>query len=377
MRAAGHLALAATLALPATLLGAKVPEPAEPLVKIVLVQGDRDWTDTGIFLRLEDRLTIRAGAVVCFSAGERDSCVRSAGWDRASYEARWPRDHAACADPHPEWNHAALLVELGGEVQPVGQQFELIGREGALRLGINDCSLSGDLHNEGAFSVVVTIEDPPAQAARRGRELIAAAIDALGGREALDAVKSLTVRAACSGPEGSFTTEVFSLRPTRTLMRQSFGEERVELLVIGEQAWSVDREKGKRKKEPPRTREMVRGHEFQLIPFELDSRFRHHTFAGVDESGCARIEMADAANAPAALCLDPESHLPLRLSHQPAGRPKGETIHLELESWRRIDAVLYLEQLTLRQGEETITCRYESIEPNSVDSKLFRVEKKP
>lgn len=393
--------LLAALTLATPLIADREPVPKR---RIFLVGGETTWLDTGLTVRPEDHLTVRAGSELCFSGGELDSCVRASGLERSVYESEWPEDAAACADPFPDWPHAALVAEVGGEPLLVGKELRIEGRDGELRLGINDCSTAGELGNEGEFSVVVAVADPAAWAAQLGRERIEQALEALGG-DAIDDFRSLAVRAACTGPGGPFTTEVLSLRPDRTFFRQSSESGEIELVVRGEKAWRVDPESGLWKKQGKDVREFVRGHEFHLLFLELDRRFDRHTLpvgedepdeepggaaaaagAPVEAEGaaspvagaepCVRVEMVDLQGAPAAVCIGEESGLPVWLEYQPGGRRKEPTLHLRPEGWREIDGVLYLEGFTLEHGEELFTYRYERIEPNAVDPALFRMPRK-
>jgi hypothetical protein len=359
-------------------------DTADPTNRIFLVGDSADWVDTGLFVRSQDFLTIRAGSEICFSGSNDDACVRAEGWPRETYADEWSDDAAACTDPFPEWNHATLIARVGEDVFPVGKTTQIEFKEGPLELSINDCSFEGDHRNDGQFSVVVVVENPVALAARRGRQAIAGAIEAMGGEKAIRRVVSLGAEAECTAPDGSrFTTEVLSLNPDRTLFRQTTEEGAAEWLAIDDKAWRLDRERGRRKPESKKMREMIRSHEFHLTLFELESRFQNHTLP-LEEEGepeeveaepvtdCKLIEMEDLFGAPASVCLDPESSMPLRLIYQPAGQKKELPIEIELERWREIDQVQFIEAFTLRQGEEVFTYEYGRIEPNSIGQAVFK-----
>ncbi len=381
----GRTAAAACFLLLLAPAGARSGESPAPVNRIFLVGDRAGWLETGLKVRPQDQLTIRAGSQVCFSGGREESCVRAAGWPRETYAEAWGGDAAACEDPFPEWNHGTVIAMIGEEPIEVGRQKEVTGKEGLVRLAINDCSFDGEYGNRGQFSVVLVVENPTALAARGGRELIESALDALGGK-AIRAVQSLGARAACTGPDGSFTTEVLSILPHQTLFRQSSDAGTAEWVAIGEEAWRIDRALGKRESANKMV-PVIRGHEFHAMLFELDTRFKNHTLPetparpaedGVEtaaaggDGGCLRVEMEDLYGAPAAVCLDAESYLPVRLSYQPAGRKKEPALEIELESWTEIDGVQYLEAFTLRHGEERFTYRYEEIRPNGVDRSVFK-----
>lgn len=364
-------------------VSAQGKETPDPVNRIFLVGDSGAWVDTRVNVRTQDHLTVRAGSEVCFSGGRAESCVRSVGWPRESYAESFPGDAATCEDPFPEWNHGALVAMVDEQPILVGRQTVVNGLEGRLFLAINDCSFDGEFRNQGQFSVVIVAENPTAHAARSGRDLIESAIAAMGGK-AIGGIKGLRVRAACTGPGGSFTTEVITLEPEQTLFKQSSAEGSVEWLALGDKAWRIDRELGERESADKRLR-TIRGHEFHNLLFHLDERFQGHTIplpaAADNEHGgdapaaesddCVRVEMLDLYGAPAAICLDPETSMPLRLSFQPDGKKKEPTIEMELESWREIDEVKYLEAFTLRQGDEVFTYRYEEILPNAVSRANF------
>jgi hypothetical protein len=217
---------------------------------------------------------------------------------------------------------------------------------------------------------------PGTQDAKR---LLSEAVAAQGSPAAIAAVTSLTAFADCTGPGGNyktFHTEVISLRPDRALFRQTAGGHTVELFVAGDVGWSRNVETGAVEPLPPAMMGIVRGHEFHLMFLELDRRYRNPRLAGRDmvgERACLVVAMTDAAGKPASVCVDEESKLPLRVSFEPPGGPKPQTIHVMPRRWTEVAGIRWVGAFTLRQGDETYTYDYTSIRPNSVDPKMFEV----
>jgi len=125
--------------------------------KVVRVPGNQAWTDTGLTLRPQDKVTITASGRVCFAGDIPDGCVGPDGWG-GNYQADWPGDYSYCFDPLRTVNHAALIAGIENNNFFVGQNLTFKGKSGKLYLGINDCTFTGDYYNTGEFSAVVKVE---------------------------------------------------------------------------------------------------------------------------------------------------------------------------------------------------------------------------
>ena len=157
--------LACAVLASAVLYGAGPQKPLKPPKvekKVVVVQGNQAWKNTGLTIRPQDRVTITASGQVCFSSGDRDSCVGPNGWQGGpgGYQQAWVGDYLQCDDPLQGANHAALLADIGNPFF-VGSRKAFSGKNGRLFLGINDCTLTGPFHNTGQFSVIIEIERRP------------------------------------------------------------------------------------------------------------------------------------------------------------------------------------------------------------------------
>jgi len=126
--------------------------------KTVVVPGDQAWTNTGLMLQSQDRVTVMATGNVFFSDGDSDSRTDPNGWNRATYSEDWPNDYLECDDPLMEENHAALIGRVGNTIFLIGGTKIFWNNLGVFYLGINDCSFQDVLFNTGQFNAVVTIE---------------------------------------------------------------------------------------------------------------------------------------------------------------------------------------------------------------------------
>ena len=199
-----------------------------------------------------------------------------------------------------------------------------------------------------------------------GTELVAAAVRAMGGAEAVAALGSLDVHAECEGPNGAYTSAVHWRRGGATTWRRSDETGQSVFIAVGDRAWRLDAEAESGRAELPEgMAAVVHGHAFHPTVLELDKRFRDHRAAGAGAGGCLRVEMVDAAERPAAVCLDRETMLPTLFSFTPAA---GGAIELRLAGWRRVDDLLYFTSFRLRQGEDVYRWVYSTIRPNATGS---------
>ena len=137
-------------------------KPVRPKIekKVVVVKGNKDWTNTGLKVGSDDRVMITATGKVWFSDQLQGASVGPDGWP-GNYEEDWPDDYGYCFDPLPGVNHAALIANIGSDNFFVGKTKAFHNKEGFLYLGINDCTFTGEFSNSGEFSAVIMIERGP------------------------------------------------------------------------------------------------------------------------------------------------------------------------------------------------------------------------
>jgi hypothetical protein len=207
------------------------------------------------------------------------------------------------------------------------------------------------------------VAEPHAQA--QESSLLDPMLAALGGRAAIERLQSLSVEADCTGPGGEFRTRVESARPGAVYFRQAAGDQVTEIWSTPERTWTVDAAGAARDLDDG-VRAFVRGHEFHLLLFEIESRFSNFR---TDEPGaeegrpCDRILMEDEGDQPAAICIDSANALPLVLELEPAGAEGA--LQIFFGDWERIEGLSYFRSFTLLEGtEREFTYRYRELIPN-------------
>jgi len=196
-------------------------------------------------------------------------------------------------------------------------------------------------------------------------------LTALGGRERIEALKSLSVEAECLGPGGPFNTIVRSVRPGRVNFRQTSDRGRTEIWSTPSATWTIG-DDGKPQKKGGAVRAFVRGHEFHLLLFEIYDRFGNHEVRGtrtVNGTDCVDVGMADEQGRPASICIDPADHLPVSLQLNPEGA-EG-TITVLFDHWVAVGGLNYFWSFVLTEGTRGFRYEYVGIEPDSIPGELF------
>jgi hypothetical protein len=129
---------------------------------VVVIPGNVLWKNTGIVVQPNDKVEFKATGQVCFSGDEPDACVGTEGYPREYYWKDFPGDWGYCGDPvggdfSGLEGHAGLIAKVGSDIFFVGKGITIGGKKGALSIGINDCTFTGDYSNSGQFSVVIKV----------------------------------------------------------------------------------------------------------------------------------------------------------------------------------------------------------------------------
>ena len=184
------------------------------------------------------------------------------------------------------------------------------------------------------LGAIVILADPARAREADAENLLKQAVAAQGSDSAIAAVRSLTAVADCTGPSGdyeTFKTEVVSLLPDRTMFRQTAAGRTMELFVAGDKGWLRSSAEAPPQPLPEGLKGVVRGHEFHFLFLDLVQRNRDPRLSGrdtVEGKSCLVVKASDSGGRPTSVCIDEKTKLPLRVSFEPSGGPKPQTIHV-------------------------------------------------
>src|SRR5215203_2526113 len=128
-------------------------------------------------------------------------------------------------------------------------------------------------------------------------EVLENSLQAIGERREIARVRSLQAFADCTGPNGNYTTEIYSARNGRLIFKQVRADGGTYLgHANGQVFWTKDEQSGDFTLADTRTAAVWRGHDFQFLAMEITERFHDLTLAGVEifnEKAAVRLRGKD------------------------------------------------------------------------------------
>ena len=230
-------------------------------------------------------------------------------------------------------------------------------------------------------ALVAVLMSSPCQSqtdAQRAHFLFQQSVEAMGGAEAIAKVTNLSVRGTGQGIDGRpFIVEVQSILPDRTFFRQTFHNLVNEVTLVGDVTWRRQPETGALTllKEPHHAK-LLRQREIHLMLENLVDRFTTYTVVGTEiRAGvpCTLVEMQDQWAQMGSVCFDQKTHLPMELNFRRPPAAGGEHVTITLEEWTKVGAVLFPLALSVTEGQQKFSFRYDSIQIGVVKPDLFQI----
>jgi len=210
-------------------------------------------------------------------------------------------------------------------------------------------------------------------------EIIENSLEAIGGRKEIARVRSLEAIADCRGPNGNYTTEIYSAPNARLVFKQIRADGNVYLgQTNGRTFWTKNEKSGDFALADEKAAAVWRGHEFQRLAMEIATRFRDFAFAGEENFAgktALKLNATDETGNPAHVFFDKETRLLLGLTTQnPFDR--RETIRTVVNEWRQTGKLKLPSRVTATDKKGDFVLRFREIVLNKTDEKIFAVPAK-
>jgi hypothetical protein len=207
--------------------------------------------------------------------------------------------------------------------------------------------------------------------------VIERSVQAIGGRDELGRIRNIRAFADCTGPNGKYTTEIYSAKNSRLIFRQvrqtgkSFAGQ-----TNGNVFWTKDETNGEFSLADKSTASIWRSHEFQWLAIALMERFSEPSFAGRENfagKDALKLSMKDELGNPTSVFFDAESGLWLGfISLNPSGEQR-ETVRVVINEWKTIGKVKLPSKVTATDKQGDFVLDFQDISVNGIDERLFAV----
>lgn len=207
-------------------------------------------------------------------------------------------------------------------------------------------------------------------------EVIENSLQAIGGKKEIAKVRSLQAFADCFGPNGKYTTEIYSAKNVRLIFKQVLASGNIYIgQTNGQTFWTKDEKNGDFSSADNRAAFAWRSHDFQFLAMEIAERFRNLTFAGEENfSGKTSIKLrgTDELGNPASVFFDKETKLMRGFTIQNPFE-KSETIRTVFNEWKQIGALKLPSKVTAIDKQGDFVLNFREIVLNKTDEKIFAV----
>jgi hydrogenase maturation factor len=215
--------------------------------------------------------------------------------------------------------------------------------------------------------------------AQDARAIIEDSIRAVGGKKAIAGVRNIRGIAHCTGPNGKYTTEIYSATGQRLIFRQIRAGNIYTGHTNGGAFWTKDEKTGDFS--PAGTSEAFawRSHDYQMLAMDPAARFRdpvfeaEETFAG---AAANKLRATDELGKPAYLFFDKNTKLMLGFTIQNPFSTNPETIRTVFNEWKQAGSLKLPSKVTASDKKGDFVLNFTGISLNKIDEKVFLVPQK-
>jgi hypothetical protein len=205
-------------------------------------------------------------------------------------------------------------------------------------------------------------------------EILRQAEAAMGGRDAVAKVTSISAIASCHGPKGAYETRLVSDRRGNLSFLQFLPDHKNVAGIHNGRGWSQN---------PDGTYEWVdaievsvlRGHDFPMMALDLTKRFHDFkTIGRVQYEGQPAIQVgvSDDLGHPTTIYFSSDSHLPLAIVGANPRTATPPTITTRFDAWRSVNGVKLVSHVTILYGSDSFVFDFQTLSINTADEQVFK-----
>jgi hypothetical protein len=206
-------------------------------------------------------------------------------------------------------------------------------------------------------------------------EILQQAEAAMGGREALAKVRSISAIASCRGPKGAYETRLVSDRLGNLSFQQFLPDHKNIEGIHDGRGWSQN---------PDGTYEWVdsteifvlRAHDFPMMAIDLARRFHDFKTIGrvqYEAQPAVQVDVTDELGHPTTIYFSSDSHLPLALTGTNPRAATPPTVTSRFDAWRSVNGVKLVSHVTILYGSDSYVFDFKTLTLNTADDQTFTI----
>lgn len=206
-------------------------------------------------------------------------------------------------------------------------------------------------------------------------EILQQAEAAMGGKEALASVTSISAIASCRGPKGPYETRLVSDRLGNLSFQQFLSDHKNIEGIHDGRGWSQN---------PDGTYGWVdaievssmRGHDFPMMAIDLAKRFQNFkTIGRVQYEGqpAVQVGVTDDLGHAATIYFSSNSHLLLALVTTNARAATPAMVTSRFDAWRSVDGIKLVSHVTILYGSDSYIFDFKTLTLNTADAQAFKI----
>lgn len=207
--------------------------------------------------------------------------------------------------------------------------------------------------------------------------IIENSLQAIGGKKEIAKIRSLQAVADCTGPNGKYTTEIYSAKGARLIFKQVSASGKIYLgQTNGQTFWTKDEKSGDFSLADGKEASVWRGHDFQFLAMEIATRFRDLTFAGAEnfnEKAAFQLRGKDELGNAADIFFDKETKLILGFTVQNPFSAEPEKIRIVFNEWKTVGGLKLPAKVTATDKQGDFVLNFREIVLNKTDEQIFAV----
>lgn len=221
---------------------------------------------------------------------------------------------------------------------------------------------------------ILTIFISTATLAQSAAQIVEDSVLALGSKKDVAKVRNIHALADCLGPNGPYTTEIFSAKNSRLLFKQVRAGNVYKGITTGNMSWSVNEKTGDPKLAAAGEVFAWRSHDYQAMALNPTAYFKDPAYEGEEAFAgkqAMKLKAVDELGNNAYLFFDKADNVLLGFTIQSPFNPQ-ETIRTVFSEWTKVQGIRLPSKATATDNKGDFVLNFKQITLNKKDESALQ-----